>query len=298
MVCALGNVPSVPRSPRSLSPGLLSPGLCPQVSQVFRSLSPGLRVCPQVFCPQVFVCPQVFPGLCPQVWYGHAGYSGDGGPGAASLLNYPQGIALDSSGNLYISDDNNIVIRKVAQATVLPSETPVITPGSSSILAATTVSIASPVGGATIYYTTNGTTPSTSSPKYTGPFTVSKSETVEAFSTISGSPNTAAAVANYLYVTAPTATTQAAAAITASGATLNGTVTANNGGTDYWFAYGTSQSALTKSTTQMGALGGTTATAVSAGLTGLTTKTTYFFQVVAQNPVGTTKGKVMSFTTK
>jgi len=231
-------------------------------------------------------------------WFGQAGYSGDGGPAAAAYLNFPQGMALDSSGNLYIADMNNSVIRKVAQATVLPTETPVITPGSSSILKATTVTIASPVEGATIHYTTDGTTPTTSSPKYTEPFTVSKSETVEAVATLAGSPNTAAAVANYLYVAAPAVTTQAATGVTATGATLNGTVNAENGETGYWFAYGTSQSALTKATNEMGMPTGTTATAVSVALTGLTAGKTYYFQVVAQNQVGTTKGKVLSFTTK
>jgi DNA-binding beta-propeller fold protein YncE len=32
-------------------------------------------------------------------------------------LNYPSGVAVDSSGNLYIADLSNEVIRKVAAAT-------------------------------------------------------------------------------------------------------------------------------------------------------------------------------------
>jgi sugar lactone lactonase YvrE len=42
-----------------------------------------------------------------------AGYSGDGGPATASLLNYPRGIAKDSIGNLYIADASNHRIRKI-----------------------------------------------------------------------------------------------------------------------------------------------------------------------------------------
>lgn len=44
---------------------------------------------------------------------GAAGYSGDSGPATSAQLNTPLGIALDSSGNLYIADGNNNRIRKV-----------------------------------------------------------------------------------------------------------------------------------------------------------------------------------------
>ncbi len=43
---------------------------------------------------------------------GHCAYSGDGGP-AASAAVYPQGVAVDTSGNVYISDYGNQRIRKV-----------------------------------------------------------------------------------------------------------------------------------------------------------------------------------------
>jgi sugar lactone lactonase YvrE len=42
-----------------------------------------------------------------------AGYSGDGGPATAALLNNPDGLATDSYGNVYISDLLNYRIRKV-----------------------------------------------------------------------------------------------------------------------------------------------------------------------------------------
>jgi len=42
-----------------------------------------------------------------------AGYSGDGGPALGAQLNNPKGIALDSSGNLYIADTDNCAIRMV-----------------------------------------------------------------------------------------------------------------------------------------------------------------------------------------
>jgi sugar lactone lactonase YvrE len=43
-----------------------------------------------------------------------AGYSGDGSAAAAAQLNGPQGVALDASGNLYIADTGNNVIREVS----------------------------------------------------------------------------------------------------------------------------------------------------------------------------------------
>ncbi len=41
------------------------------------------------------------------------GYSGDGGLAVHALLNYPQGLAADTAGNLYIADASNSVIRKI-----------------------------------------------------------------------------------------------------------------------------------------------------------------------------------------
>jgi uncharacterized protein (TIGR03437 family) len=48
---------------------------------------------------------------------GSGSYSGDGGPAISAGLNQPSGIALDSSGNLYIADVGNSRIRKVTAAT-------------------------------------------------------------------------------------------------------------------------------------------------------------------------------------
>jgi uncharacterized protein (TIGR03437 family) len=42
------------------------------------------------------------------------GYAGDGGAATAAQINNPLGVAVDGSGNLYISDTGNNVIRKVS----------------------------------------------------------------------------------------------------------------------------------------------------------------------------------------
>jgi uncharacterized protein (TIGR03437 family) len=47
-----------------------------------------------------------------------AGFSGDGGPVAASLLNKPIGVYVDSADNIYIVDSGNNVIRKVTKGII------------------------------------------------------------------------------------------------------------------------------------------------------------------------------------
>ncbi len=49
---------------------------------------------------------------------GTPGFSGDNGPATSAQLNYITGIAVDSAGNLYISDFNNNRIRKVSNGVI------------------------------------------------------------------------------------------------------------------------------------------------------------------------------------
>lgn len=46
---------------------------------------------------------------------GAARYAGDGGPATAASLNYPKGVAVDASGNLFIADCHNARIRMVTE---------------------------------------------------------------------------------------------------------------------------------------------------------------------------------------
>jgi len=48
---------------------------------------------------------------------GHAGYTGDSTPATAARLNQPTCVTVDASGNLYIADTGNQVIRRVDAAT-------------------------------------------------------------------------------------------------------------------------------------------------------------------------------------
>jgi trimeric autotransporter adhesin len=47
------------------------------------------------------------------------GFSGDGGPATSASLNRPSGVALDSSGNLFIADYYNNLVRKVSASGII-----------------------------------------------------------------------------------------------------------------------------------------------------------------------------------
>ena len=56
--------------------------------------------------------------LTPVAGNGTPGFSGDGGPATSAQLANPQGVAVDSAGNLYIVDRGNLRIRKVSNGVI------------------------------------------------------------------------------------------------------------------------------------------------------------------------------------
>ena len=74
---------------------------------------------------------------------------------------------------------------------------PAFSPPGGTYTGAQTVTISTATPGATIYYTTNGTTPTTSSSVYSGPITVSTSETLEAIAVATGYTQSTVATATY-----------------------------------------------------------------------------------------------------
>ena len=100
---------------------------------------------------------------------------------------------------------------------------------------------------------------------------------------------------------APTADTKNVSAIATTSATLHGSVNPIGEETTYWFEYSTGSllgSLLPQTTSHTSAGAGSNAVAVTADITGLTTKTTYNYRLVAQNSTGITKGASASFKTK
>ena len=75
--------------------------------------------------------------------------------------------------------------------------TPTFSPAAGTYSSAQSVTLSDATSGATIYYTTNGSTPTASSTKYTGPITVSSTETLQAIAVATGDTNSAVASAAY-----------------------------------------------------------------------------------------------------
>lgn len=96
---------------------------------------------------------------------------------------------------------------------------------------------------------------------------------------------------------APTVVTLAATSVTATGATINGTVNANNASTTATFEYGLTTSYGTSVNATPNTITGYTATSVSFAITGLTPNTTYHFRVKGVNATGTSNGLDLTFTT-
>jgi Chitobiase/beta-hexosaminidase C-terminal domain len=70
-------------------------------------------------------------------------------------------------------------------------------PAAGSYNSAQSVTISDETSDTTIYYTTNGITPTTSSSQYTGPITVSSTETLKAIAAVTDDTNSQVASATY-----------------------------------------------------------------------------------------------------
>ena len=95
----------------------------------------------------------------------------------------------------------------------------------------------------------------------------------------------------------PLVITLDATAITSSGATLNGTVNANNSSTNVSFDWGLTPAYGYTIDATPSVVTGTTATAVLANLTGLSSNTTYHYLVKGTNAAGTATGVDLTFKT-
>jgi hypothetical protein len=140
------------------------------------------------------------------------------------------GIALDSQGDAYISGlaggfspmiqttsgvfmqnpsdaftgtfDRNAFLSVIGGLVISPAAAPVISPNGGTFDSPQTVTMTDATSGATIYYTTDGTMPNTSSLVYSGGITVSTSETINAIATASGFTQSAVATSVFT-ITAP-----------------------------------------------------------------------------------------------
>lgn len=103
-----------------------------------------------------------------------------------------------ANGHAYIGGQGAVVAYGLLPTqTTGTGATPTFSPAPGNYGKAQHVSISTTTGGATIYYTLNGTAPNTSSSKYTGPITVSSKTTITAIAIETGYQNSATASATY-----------------------------------------------------------------------------------------------------
>lgn len=100
-----------------------------------------------------------------------------------------------------VSDSTGAVVQKLVTLTTVapstPAATPTFSPAPGTYALAQTVTISDSTGSPTIYYTTNGSAPTTGSPIYTTPLTVSTTQTVKAIATAPGFIQSAVGTAAY-----------------------------------------------------------------------------------------------------
>lgn len=130
-------------------------------------------------------------------------YTTNGKTPTTSSTKYTKPIEVSASETIKaIADAKGFLQSGIASATYLigrPAATPVFSVKTGTFTAAESVKITDATANSTIYYTTDGTTPTTSSHKYTGPITVSATETIEAVAVAKGYLDSAVAKATYTY---------------------------------------------------------------------------------------------------
>jgi hypothetical protein len=130
-------------------------------------------------------------------------YTTDGTTPTTSSARYTGPITIDSTATVKaMAVAAGYTNSAVGSITVTdPSSpqaaTPTLLPAAGAYSTAQTVSISDTTAGATIYYTTDGSTPTTNSAQYTSAITVSSTQTINAIAVASGYANSATASATY-----------------------------------------------------------------------------------------------------
>jgi Chitobiase/beta-hexosaminidase C-terminal domain len=101
--------------------------------------------------------------------------------------------AIDATG----AADQKLFTINVTAGALTPAATPTFSPAAGTYAVAQTVTISCSTPSSSIFYTTNGSTPTTSSTPYTTPITVSITSTVQAIATASGFSQSAIGSAAY-----------------------------------------------------------------------------------------------------
>ena len=120
------------------------------------------------------------------------------GAGTTAMFNGTVPFSINSSDDLtgtYV--DASVVFHGFVLAASAAAAMPSFSPAPGTYSSAQSVTISDATAGATIYYTTDGSTPTTSSTVYTGPFAVNSTATIKAIAVAPGFANSAVATATY-----------------------------------------------------------------------------------------------------
>jgi hypothetical protein len=132
-------------------------------------------------------------------------YTTDGSNPNASSPQYTGPIVLTATTTIRaIATANGQIDSDVVSATyTIQAAPPVFSPASGTYIEAVNVSLSTTTSGATIYYTTNGTTPTTASAVYSAPIAITQTTTIRAVAAKNGITNSTVTSATYTVQATP-----------------------------------------------------------------------------------------------
>ena len=169
-------------------------------------------------------------------------------------LKFVVSVESTTGSNRDFQLDDIVVTYSAASSTVCA--TPTFSPAAGAVAYGTTVAITSATADATIYYTTNGDEPTTSSTPYTDPIAITAATTLKAIAVKGGLENSAVATANFTVVAAtPTFSPAAGVYTSAQSVTIS---TSTDGATIYYTTDGSDPTTSSSSYTSAISVSSTT----------------------------------------
>jgi len=129
-----------------------------------------------------------------------------------------------ANGKVYVGTKEQVSVYGILSAV---TATPTLSPANGTYISTQTVTLSDSTSGATIYYTTDGSQPTTSSPVYTSPLIVSSTTTLNAIATSTGAAESAVGSGVYTIMSGGGGAINYGSGLSSQGLALNGTATMN-----------------------------------------------------------------------